>query len=242
MQKILEEIKSVQGVAGVLVWDKRALKSFQLLPASFANAVVKSTCSKLIKVAQSLKPPAELKLLYEAGNAILIHRTNLVLLILGRSDLNPSLLDLVLNSSLLRLDKILASRQTEIADSPPLEQKKVNQLIEATNLLSRFISDKIGPYRTTQNLRQVKEKLIGAHPFLANLFVDNNANISVIKGKEGLWSGEVVLAFAKWAANLEKLSFKKGDALDLKKITSSLEESLEEMGFYFVFQNVAENI
>jgi hypothetical protein len=242
MQKILEEIKSVQGITGVLIWDKKSLRSFQLLPASFATSVIKSTCSKMIKLAQGMKSQAEVKLFYDNGTVIILSRPSALILILGRADLNFSLLNLVLSSTLLRLEKILTSEEMGKSDFPPLEQKKVNYLIEGMNLLSHFVSDKIGPYKTTQNLRQAKEKLISAYPLMANLFVDNNANISVLKGKGGLWSGEVVLAFAKWAAHLEKLSFKKERVLDLKKITSPLEESLEEMGFYFVFQNIRENI
>lgn len=242
MQKVLEEIKAVQGVTGVLIWDKKTLRSSELLPASFASGAIKSTCSKIIKLGQDMKSQGEVKLFYANGIAIILSRPSALILILARPDLNFPLLNLVLGASLLRLEKILAAKEVGKLDFPPLEQKKVNLLIDGMNLLSRFVSDKLGPYKTTQNLRQAKEKLVTSHPFMANLFVDNNANISVIKGKEGTWSGEVIMAFAKWAAHLEKLSFKKERVLDLKKITSPHQESLEGMGFYFVFQNIRENI
>ena len=242
MQRILEEIKSVQGITGVLIWDKRRLNSYQLFPASFTASVIKSTCSKLVKLAQNLGPSAKVKLFFNNGIAIILSRPQALILVLGQANLNFSFLDLVLSSCLLRLDKLLSSKKMEKIDFPPLEQEKVNYLIEGMNLLSGYLVEKIGAYRATQDLRQAKEKLIVSHPFMANLFVDNNAHISIIKGREGMWSGEIVLAFAKWAAYLEKLSFKKQRKVDLKKITSSLEKNLEEMGFYFIFDNIKENI
>ncbi len=242
MQKVLEEIRAVSGVSGILIWDKTRACPFRLLPASFAEGIIKSVCSKMVRLAGDLKSQAQVRLFYSNGTVLMFNRANAVVLILCRPDLNLSLLDLVLGSSLARLDKLLGPGGMEKSISAPLEQKKVDFLIRGMNLLSRFIGDKIGPYRTTQNLRKAKEKLIPSYPFMANLFVDNNASISIIKGKQGIWSGEVVLAFAKWAALLEKLSFKRQGEIDLKKITSPLEENLEGLGLYFLYQNMRENI
>lgn len=241
MQKLLEEIRAVLGVTGVLVWDKKRLVSFPLLPSSFAEGIVRSICSKMVKLAGELKSNSQIKLVYENGTALVLNRPNAAVLVLGRANLNFPLLDLVLSSSLSRLDRFLLPGAERVVP-PPLEQKKVDFLVGGMNLLSRFVCDKIGPYRTTQNLRKVKDRLATSYPFMANLFVDNNASISIIKGKQGIWSGEVVLAFAKWAAGLEKLSFKKQGEIDLKKITSPLEENLEGLGFYFLFQNMKGNI
>lgn len=242
MQKILEEIRSVQGVTGVLVWNKKTLSSSQLLPASFALGMIKSTCHKMANLSGDFGASAKVELFYANGVAVFLDQPSALILILGRTNLDFELLDLVLNSCLTRLEKTLSFRQLQGADFPVLEQEKMDCLLEGMNLISGYISDKIGAYRTTQNLRQAKDKLIAPHPFMANLFVDNNAKISIIKGKRGLWSGEVILVFAKWAAYTEKLCFKKEKVIDLKKITSSIQQDLEEMGFYFAFHNTTENI
>ena len=242
MQKVLEEIRSVKGIMGVLIWDKSTPDPQHLLPASFTINTIKSTCSKLTKLAQSLGPSAKVKLFYDNGIAIVLNQPRALILILCRADLDFQLFNLVLSSALFRLDNLLDTKRMQKQDFPPLEQKRVDFLIEATNLLSSYLSGKIGTYKTTQNLRQVKEKLIKEFPFMANLFVDNNARVSIIKGKEGIWSGEVLLAFAKWMTFLEKLSFTKQWKIDLRRITSSLEKNLEEMGFYFALQNLRENI
>jgi len=242
MQKILEEIKSVQGVTGVLVWNKKTLSSSQILPANFAFGMIKSTCQKMANLAQALGVFAKAELFYANGIAIFLDQPSTLILILGRTNLDSRLLDLVLNSCLARLEKLLSFKRLEGDDFPVLEQKKMDRLLEGMNLISSYISDRIGAYRTTQNLRQAKDKLIASHSFMANLFVDNNARLSIIKGKQGLWSGEVILAFAKWVAYTEKLCFKKEKAIDLKKITSPIEQDLDEMGFYFAFHNIRGNI
>ena len=242
MQNILEEIKSVRGVTGVIIWDKKTLSSHQLLPASFSPSAIKSTCSKMMKLSQDLNPPAELRLFHKNGNATVLNRSSSIILILGRDDLNFSLLDLVLSSIPLRLEKLLNPQSAKKLNFSPLNQEKTNHLIEAMNLVSSHLTDNIGAYSVTQKLRQAKDKLITRYSFMANLFVDNNAKISTVKGKEGIWSGEIVLAFAKWIVLLERLALKKGRGIDLKKTTLPLKKALEEMGFYFTFENIKRNI
>jgi len=91
----------------------------------------------------------------------------------------------------------------------------------------------------TQNLRKSKERVVKEFPFVANFYVDNNATVSLIKGREELLDKNLTFALIKWI-HLFMNSSNQNQSLDIKDLTAKISPSLEEIGFYNIYQKMAD--
>ncbi|MCK4385326.1 MAG: hypothetical protein KAW52_03595 [candidate division Zixibacteria bacterium] len=71
-------------------------------------------------------------------------------------------------------------------------------LIEAVNLVARGFVKTLGSCWVTQNLRKSKKRVVKEFPHVANFYVDNNATISLKKGKEELLDENLMITLIKW--------------------------------------------
>jgi hypothetical protein len=241
LNKILEEIKAVQGVSGVLILDLKTSVTYQLLPAYFEKEGLHSLVRILLIFCQQMGKPIRMDLKFDNGMALFTRLNTVAVLVYGRPSLNLSLLKLVLKSSIATIEKRIMRRREKIREAPEDKtsiseaQIYVKPLVEMINQIASVYQRYTGTYLLTQNLRQAREKLLKEFPFLINFTIDNNGKVLTIKGKEDLAKEDVTSAFARWVSLLKELCQKFSPEirrLEVADLTKDLAEKLEEIGFY----------
>lgn len=252
MERILSDIRSVPGVSGILVLDKNTLESYHLVPATFSTSSIKNMGIKLFKLAEKMSEESRLDLKFEHGIGLVYNLEKSVILIFGRSDLNFSILGFVLKSSLQAIERKLTARPEELFKTPPryttdeptqlttfvVDKKVLGLLIEAVNLVAKGLTEAQGSFWVSRNLRKSKERVVEEFPLIANFYVDNNATISLIKGKEGLLNENLIIALIKWIY-LFMNSSSQTQSIDVRDLTAKISRPLDEIGFYSIFRKVA---
>lgn len=246
MNKVLAEIKAVQGVSGVMILDLESLITYRLLPAYLEKDRLSELARILSEVCRKMEEPIRIDLRFENGTAILARLNRTAILIYGRPSLNLPLLKLVLRSSMSSIEKKLKRKGYKTtptgADETPttMPQTYAKPLVEAMNEIASVYREHIGTYLLSQKVREAREKLLGEFPFLRNFSVDNKGVVFTIKGKENLVEEGVVLAFARWTSVLKELCGKTSPEikeLKISELTQNWADKLEEMGFYQLYGN-----
>ncbi len=252
METILSDIRSVPGVSGVLVLDKDAPTSYNLLPATFSSDSIRKISMNLLKLSEKMSEQSRLDLKFDHGVGLVYNLDRSVILIFGRSDLNFSLLGLVLKSALQAIERKLATKpknlpEAQVSATPDepsrqttfvVDKKALGLLIDAVNLVAKGFRETQGGYWVIQNLRKSKERVVREFPVVANFYVDNDATISLIKGVEELWDENLAFALIKWIY-LFVNSSKQTQPPDVRDLTAKISQSLDEIGFYSIYQKVA---
>ncbi|OQX90966.1 MAG: hypothetical protein B6D58_09100 [candidate division Zixibacteria bacterium 4484_95] len=86
MDKILENIRMVNGVIGTIVVDKTRALTFQLMPTSYTTENVKNIALSLLNLGRSISKNMSLDLFFEKGLARLYNNKEQIVIILGRPE------------------------------------------------------------------------------------------------------------------------------------------------------------
>jgi len=246
MNEILAEIKSVFGVSGVLVLDKKNSFTYQLLPSSFDQQKIKNLTSNLVNLIKRMDGTGRIDFTYDNGKAFLYNLPHSAVLIYGRLSLNLSLLELVLKPTLLSIEgkikgEIKRPKEFSKKDlSSVLDQTYLDILIQTINRVSQKYKNIIGVHSVTQNLRKAKESVFFEFPVLSCFYVDNAGEISIIEGQKLPMKREVAFAFARWISQFEKfcsVTSDKLEKLNLRELTQDIKDELEGMGFYQIYES-----
>lgn len=247
MNEVLQELKSVQGVSGVLVLDKRSLSVHRLLPAYFSFDLVKEISWSLKDLVNLSQDKINFTFSFENGVALVFNLEKSVILILAKPSLNHSILNLVLKSVTPSLEKRLEKEPASTIFSTFSQEKEstaepelIKLLLKAINLVSSNCQKIIGIYFTTQNLRKAKEELLVSFPFISNFYVDNNGDVLIIKGKEKEIKGDILAGFVFWVSIFLQYSSKLNSRIaqtDIKDLTFELSEELGQTSFYRLYES-----
>ena len=245
MNRILADIKAVQGVTGVAIVDLQKSVTYKLLPAHLDNDQVRRLGASLFDLSQKAKGPVRLDLKFDNGTAILVKLNRAAIFVYGRPSLNQSLLKLVLKSSVSAIERRLSAgsevRQAshhKTLGAPSLDY--VETLVKTANQIALSYGRYVGIYLVGQRMRQAREELLAEFPFLANFSVGNDGSVAMIQGKKISASDNLVLGFARWLSLLGRLCRKVSPVVrDLKvsELTEEWADKLEEMGFYQLYEN-----
>ena len=246
MNEILQEIKSVQGVTGVLVLNKNEGVTYQVTPVSFPRQGLQEIGTRLSRLAKTSLTGTSLELRFENGIAFFFNLDKGAILIFGRPGMNLSVLNLVLKSAFLSIERELSKEgekplfREEERSSFFLDKIYLEHLVTALNQIAKIFKEKLGTYSVTQNLRKSKEEFSIKFDLLQNFFVDNNGSVSLIRGKEEETSADILRAFALWISHFIHLcSVQEPEILtDIKLLTRGLEDKLEMMGFYETYEKL----
>ncbi len=246
MNEILQEIKSVQGITGVLVLNKNESVTYQVTPLSFPKEGLREIGTRLSRLANTSATGTSLELRFENGLAFFYNLDKGAVLIFGRPGMNVSVLSLVLKSAFFAIERKLAkegekpSFGREETPSFFLDKIYLEHLITALNQIARTYQGKLGTYSVTQNLRRAKEEFLIKFDLLQNFFVDNNGTVSLVRGKEEETSADILRALALWISHFIHLcSVQEPELLtDIRGLTSGLEDKLEMMGFYETYEKL----
>jgi hypothetical protein len=248
MESILNDIKSVPGVTGAMVLAKESQNSHQLLPASFTSRSIKELTKKLVKLSARLPSHSRLNLKFENGIGVVYNLEKSMVLIFGHSDLDFSILGLVLKSALQSIERKLEGQigQPELVipreGSLVIDKEGLNLLVEAINMVAQgYVRDK-GVFWVTRNLRQAKEDVVKEFPLVSGFYVDNNGKVSILKAAQEMFDRKTPLALAKWIDRFVKNSphpSQRDQVSNIKKLTARISTPLEGIGFYDLYNKVA---
>ena len=244
MDKILANIRSVPGVSGTIVIDKSRALTYQLMPVSYNSDDIKNIALPLLHLGRSLEPNLSLDFFFENGIGRLYNRKQLIILIMGREDLNLDVLETVCREALPAISRRFSQGKLKV--SSPEKQDKGSEvgpefLLKAINIIATNCIDKIGAYMVTQNLRKAKDELASTYPVLSGLSVDNNGVASFIKGMPYESGRDTLTAFAHWANLFLSYCAKSTDKLkpaDIMELTFEIRDKLDLSGFYQLYADV----
>lgn len=237
MNKVLEDLKAVPGVSGVLLLNKSEETTYQLLPASFSIETIKSTAIRLLQVSYYLKPGAQLFLDFATGSAILQNLEKAAILVFTKGEIERPIFDLVMKNSMRtlerRLDQYDLVREKLSGDALLSEEEALTIFLRTVNLVSAHFKQSLGDYQVTQNWRKSREQLSGDFPFAHRLFIEANASVSFKAAQEKLSVTTLTDFFARLVHGFLKLTVI-ADSSDgsVEKLTTDLRSSLEKTSFY----------
>ena len=239
MNQILQQVKSVNGVSGILVLDKNNSTTYQLLPASFSVDAIKQLALRLKEMASTWPQLEQAEIKFESGYGKLINTLSSAVYVLTKPDIYFPDLNLVLKSALPRIEKKI-SKANPFQDLEPEQIYAVNKvnvdlLAAAINLVAGKYRDLMGAYQVTQNLRKAKDKILDMYPYLSNFYVDNQARISFLKSKQEIDQARIQEAFANWLYYFKGYCDNSVPAMldtDIKELTAELKGELAKQGFY----------
>jgi hypothetical protein len=238
MKKVIEAIRGVMGVSGVVLWEKDANVFHKLLPARFSAAEADAICARLVQFCQHYSHGRDVKAKFNKGWLWLHNSHSFALLILAKSDLNTTTLNLVLKSSLSTLEANLrkpsAATVTQNANFTP---EHVAAISRAINLALGHFQGQISRFDIAEVLRLAKNQLLDQYQVLKHFTVDANGGIIVIKGAEKAMDASAVPASAHLIAVFVQLVSTRANIVgfDIEQITVGLQKPLNEIGFYSYF-------
>jgi hypothetical protein len=243
MNQILQQLKSVRGVSGILVLDKQNSTTYQLLPASFSLEVIKNLAGRLRKIAQVWPELGQVELKFESGYGKLINTPSSAVYISTKEEVFFPDLNLVLKSVLPQIEKrisrghIFAEAQADQLYSP--DKVNIDLLLATINLIAAKYRDRLGAYQITQNLRRSKEKILSLFPHLSNFYVDNQGRVAFLKSRQELNQSRIQEAFANWIYHFkiycDSITASLQEA-DIQELTSELRSELTRQGFYHWYE------
>lgn len=238
MNKVMETIRGVMGVSGVVLWEKHANVFHKLLPARFSASEGDAICARLVQFCQHYARGKDLKARFTKGWMWVHNGDSFALLILAKPDLNTTTLNLVLKSSLSNLESSMR-RPTAAATirSANFLPEHVGAISRAINLALGHFQGQVSRFEIAEVLRMAKNQLLDHYPVLKQFTVDANGGIIVIKGAEKSMDSAAVAASAQLIAVFIQLISAKANVVgfDIEKITLGLQQPLTDIGFYSYF-------
>ena len=244
MKKVIEAIRGVMGVSGVVLWEKEANLFHKLLPARFSAAEADAICTRLVKFCDDYTRGKEVKARFTKGWMWLHNGNSFALLILAKPDLNTTTLNLVLKSSLSTLESNIRKPSAVTTHNPHFTPDHVSVLSRAINLALGHFQGQISRFDIADVLRIARSQLLDHYPVLKHFTVDANGGIIVIKGAEKSMDASVIAAAAQLTAVFIELIRAKANitGFDIEKITLGIRQPLEEIGFYNYFASARRTV
>lgn len=237
--KILESIRGVMGVSGVIVWNSGDGQFHKLLPARFSSSETESICSSLAKFCRQNHPGKRVIAKFEKGWIWMINSDSLGLLILAKPDLITTTLNLVLKNALPNLEAELRSQSGVATKNRHFKKEHVPVLARTINMTLGYFQGQISRFEIAEMLRKEKERLLDRHPMLKHFTVDANGGIIVIKGAEKNMDSSVIQASAVLIQAFLKSAATKANTIgfDIEELTVDYQEPLSQIGFYSFFHS-----
>ncbi len=237
MNKVLEDLKAVPGVSGVLLLNKTEETTYQLLPATFSIETIKSIAIRLLQVSYYLKPDTRFNLAFASGTAILQNLEKAALLVFTKGPVDEPIFDLVLKNSIKALERWLERyevvREKLSGEALMNEEEALSLFLHTANLISAHFKQSLGAYQVTQNWRKSREELAGDFPFHHRLFVETGGTLSFKPSEEKISAPSLTDFFARLAHQFIKLAVVDGSKkIPIENLTSELRSSLEKTSFY----------
>ncbi len=237
MNKILEAIRGVVGVSGVILWEKRTQNFHKLLPARFESATIDELCALLTRYCEIRDKSFKTIARFTGGWILLHNHPAFGLMVLSKTDLNTTTLNLVSKSAISSLESRFSQPVTSDALPDGFQQIHAAALARAINLSAGFFYTHLSRFDIAELLRETKDELIAEHPALKHFSVDANGGVIVIKGAEKQMDISAAAAAARLIARFVEYACERCDAegFNIERLTAPLNPTLSQLGFYQFF-------
>ncbi len=238
-KKIIESIRGVMGVSGVIIWDVNTGQYHKLLPARISAAETATICSSLTKFSQQTQPGKRVIARFQKGWIWLVNADNFALLIMAKPDLITTTLNLVLKSAIPNLEAELKSAPAVVPKNKHFKKEHVALLARTINLTLGYFQGQISRFEIAELLRREKDALIERYPMLKHLTVDANGGVILIKGAEKNIDYTFVQASADLIQAFLYHAQQKASTIgfDIEELTVDYREALSQIGFYGYFRS-----
>jgi hypothetical protein len=242
MKRILEQLRGVVGVNGVVILDRITGVADSLIPVRFSQNQREELEELLRIMTIEFEDDSAFKIRFKSGWLMIKSVDDFAILIMAREDLNFDTLKLVMKSSIVSL----RATSSSTAPSKKVTEISVDQmtvLLDAFNSVSEYLmtASEIGPYGISTLLRSSREDIVDRFPDLKNFAVDNNGRVELIRGASRRLDSQVVEAVAWWSlAFRDRVNAKKPVfGLDIRAVTAKYEEELNSLGFYAAYRRAS---
>lgn len=238
MKKVLEAIRGVIGVSGVMIWEKGSNTFHKLLPARFEGEAAGKLAERLSRYCTDNDQDLKVIARFRKGWVFMFDQGQFSLLVLGKSDLNTTTLNLVLKSALNTLESTCRQPASNNNSGIKFLPDHVVALARAINLSLGFFQGQLSRFEIADVLRLAKSQLLTDYPALKHFTVDANGGVIVIKKAERYMDISSVEAAAKLITTFVGLARAKTNTagFDIAKLTDDLNSTLSEVGFYHWFK------
>lgn len=240
MDRVLEQIRGVPGVSGVIMVDRIDRKLWKLLPSRFDDGEIGKLESILGDMADRVDSDSSFTIRFQSGWLVARVTEEIALFILARDELRLETLDLVTKASLAAIRSVRSS-ETEPESLEDFDPQSAHILVTAVNYVAKHFIQIVGAFEAASLLRKTKEQLLNVFPMLKHFPVDNNGNVTLIRGSEKYLNETVVDAVARWCFYFKETVNIKTPVVgfDVKAVTADIEFELSELGFYSSYRRAS---
>ncbi len=240
METLLQQLRGVPGVSGVMIFDRFTRRKWKLLPSRFEDGDIDQLESSVAELTKGLEGDCSFTVRFSSGWLVARVSDAFVLLILAKDDLGLEVLDLVIRASLASL-RHSADAQPDRGTIDDLDLQAAYVLLDAVNCVGQHFLPIIGGFNASSLLRKAKEYLLPTFPTLKHFPVDNNCNVSLIRGSEKHLDQTVVHALACLCYYFKEMVNAQTPVVgfDIRAVTARSEEELAALGFYASYRRAA---
>lgn len=239
MNRIMEGIRGVVGVSGVIIWEKESNTYHRLLPARFDDAIIQKLCEQLARFCRIREKSFQSIARFQKGWLLVHNHDAFALMVIAKNDLNTTTLNLVIRTSVTALQSTLETRSASSSAAVGFEPEHAPVLARAINLSLGYLQQHISRFEIAELLRQAKSELLAEYPSLKHFSVDANGGVILIRNAEKHLDMSAVAAAARLIAALVDRAGNRinTDDFDIVVLTAPLRETLLELGFYRAFKD-----
>jgi len=240
MRKVLEGIRGVVGVSGVILWNKQRNSFEKILPAKITDSTALQLCTLFSTYCSANELSDRAIVRFKKGWVVFFNQPRFAIMVLGKSDLAKATLKLVLRSTASLLEVSLKHDMLLAGAGDKMTPEHGAALARAVNLSLSFFQGKLSRADLAEMLRQSKGQLVGDFPVLKVFGVDNNGGLILLKGAEKNIDATTPRACARLLSAFLDLARERVNAagFDLEKQTAELQPLLSELRFYLSFREI----
>lgn len=238
MDDLINQIRGVVGVTGVILYDRINEESKTIMPAGFEEHLVKTLKLKFYELLRFTSGEAKFRVKLKRGWIVIRCNDKSAVLIIAKENLNISTLELVLKSISLAMEREPGGQDSRVEIIFTEESAFI--LLKTINLIVEHFTDTLSQFQLAQLLRDSKTDLLDHYPDLKHFAVEHNGTVILIKGSESRLDPDSVDAVAAWMG-LFKRYIKEQTMVagfNIKSITDEVRPELESLHFYRKFQQI----
>ncbi len=243
MQELLEQLRGVMGVSGVMILDRLERLVWKLLPTRLENENIRELEKKVRDLVDLQVGTSSFRIRFSSGWLVINATNEFILIILAREDVKLELLNLVIKVSMAKLRHSKGS-WVEPEPTTDFQPQMGFLLLDAINCVGKHFRMIVGLTNCVSLLRKAKDDLLPAFPALKHFSVDNNGSVSIIRGSERHLNRTVVDSVARWCFRLKEMVNARTSVVgfDIREVTADVEAELTPLGFYWSYQRAASRV
>lgn len=236
MKNYLMRIKAVPGIRACAVLDTGRREMHPLFPAIASEKFIERLAERLVHMAEQMEPREQVEFQFEKQVCTVRRLVRGLVFVQGSPGYDAQMLNLTLGSISSAVDRLLKTSQSTRALSYDFTNPEyLDAVLIAFGVTSDFFKDHLGNFALTKHLQRSRDNIVSVFPLLSSFAVDRNGRVYPIKGKNPTLNLGANEAFSRWLhsyLNAIWVNHPKRDKFNLRELTSSVAQTLEDSNFY----------